>query len=222
MKQINKNLILLTFLIALCSAFSYAATTTNESDNTDVQKPRLERHFVFDSIPLNLEEIEKDADRIFSGICTSAEEINKDPDTGGLPVVKYTFKIIHGIKGVKNKETIIFRQWQPVSRRTGYEVGKKYVLFLYPNSKRNLTSTIGADGQGYFEVEKKGIIRSKEYVTNRFRNYGLNRNLKTQRKISSFPSKSVNDYFEYCSEHGTPIRYKDFIKVVTHLVDKNN
>lgn len=222
MKKISKVSILLFFLLTLFLIQSYVSSFSSEKDKSNETKPRIERHFVFDSIPLNLEEIEKSADRIFSGTCTKAEEIEKDSESGGLPVFKYTFKITDGVKGVENKETVTFKQWKPVSRGTGYEVGKKYVLFLYPNSKRNLTSTIGVDGQGYFEVEEKGIIRRKEYVVNKFKNYGLSRNLRTQRKIWAFPDKSAYDYIEYCSEHGIPIRYKEFIKAVRFLVEKNN
>ena len=180
-------------------------------EGTESEKPKLERHFVFDSIQMNLEELEKSSGRIFGGICTSKEEIENDPETGGLPTVKYTFKITDSVKGVPGKKQITFRQWSATTRSTGYEIGKKYVLFLYPNSSRNLTSTIGADGQGLFEVEKRGIIRRSEIVSNKLKNHGLSRNLKSQKKINIEQDKSLNDYIDRCSELGIPISYNQFI-----------
>ena len=190
----------------------------NEIVNAEEDTPKLERHFVFDAIPLNLEEIEDLSDRIFAGICIDAEEIENDPEAN-LPVVKYTFKITEGIKGVQDKEQITFKQWQPTTRTNGYEVGKKYVLFLYPESERHLTSAVGID-QGYFQVEKTGFIRRKEVVKNKLNNKGLNRNLKTQKKIAIANDEFVNEYVDRCSELGIPMRYKEFIKAVKYLVEK--
>ena len=106
-------------------------------------------------------------------------------------------------------------------RSIGYEIGKKYVLFLYPNSERGLTSTVGIE-QGYFEIEKKGLIRTSEVVSNKLHNRGLNRNLKSQKAINIENSNYVNDYIQYCSENGIPMKYKEFIHAVKYLVEKNN
>lgn len=185
---------------------------------SEPEEPKLERHFVFDSIPLNLEEIEGYSDRIFSGICIKREELENDPESN-LPVVKYIFKITEGIKGVNNNKEIIFKQWKPTTRSDGYEIDKKYVLFLYPNSERGLTSTVGVD-QGYFEVETEGLIWKKEVVKNKRKNLGLTRNLRTQKKISIKNNKRINDYIQYCSESGKPIKYREFIEAVKYLVEK--
>jgi hypothetical protein len=215
----------INLFLALLILFNFSTwpSCSNEiAEESESEKPKLERHFVFDSIPMNLEEIEKRADRIFGGVCTGKEEIESDSVTGGLPTIKYTFKITDSIKGVKGKKEITFRQWSATVRSAGFETGKKYVLFLYPDSSRNLTSTVGVDGQGLFEVEKRGIIRRSEIVSNKLKNHGLSRNLKSQKKINIEQDKSLNDYIERCSELGIPISYKQFIKAVRYLAEKNN
>lgn len=219
MNKLNNKITAIFFsaILALCLQ-SHFYGFANEIANTEESIPKLERHFIFDAVPLNLEELGGLADRIFAGICISSEEIENDEETN-LPVIKYTFKITEGIKGVEGKEEITFKQWKPTTRTNGYEVDKKYVLFLYPDSSRNLTSAVGVD-QGYFNVEKTGLIRRKEVVKNKLNNKGLNRNLKTQKRISIANDEFVNEYVNRCSELGIPIRYKEFIKAVKYLVEK--
>ena len=199
-------------LILLCSLiFPVSASEVSESSGV-----KLERHFVFDTLPLNLEEITSASDRIFTGICTSIEEIEDDPESK-LPVFKYTFKIIEAIKGLQGKEEVTFKQWKPTARNAGYDVGEKYVLFLYPNSERGLTSPVGFL-QGQFNVEKKGFIRRSEVVRNKLNNKGLNRNFRTQKKVEIKEDQYINDYIQDCSELGIPMRYKEFVKAVKYLV----
>ncbi len=212
----NSIVLFVCFLVFFLQSFNLGFA--NETQNTEENQPKLERHFIFDAIPLNLEEIEKLADRIFTGICIDSEEIDNDSEAN-LPVIKYTFKIIEGIKGIDGNEEITFKQWKPTTRTNGYEVGKKYVLFLYPDSERHVTSAVGVD-QGYFEVEKTGFFRTKETVKNRHSNKGLNRNLKTQKRISIDNNEFVNGYIDRCSELGIPMRYKEFIQAVKYLVEK--
>lgn len=212
-KRKNKFIFILSLgLIALCT-FSYQIKANGE---TESPKVKLERHFVFDTIPLNLEEIAADADRIFAGICTNVEEIDDDPESK-LPIIKYTFKITEPIKGVFGKEEITFKQWKPTVRDAGYEKGKKYVLFLLADSERGLTSPVGFL-QGQFEVEKKGFIRRSEVVKNKLSNKGLNRNIRTQKRIEIKENQYINDYLQECSELGIPMRYKEFIQAVKYLV----
>ena len=199
-------------LTVICSLVYQA----NANEGTESSSIKLERHFVFDTIPLNLEEITDASDRIFTGICTNVEEIEDDPESK-LPVFKYTFKITEAIKGLQGKEEVTFKQWKPTARSAGYEEGKKYVLFLYPDSERGLTSPVGFL-QGQFEVERKGFIRRSEVVRNKLNNKGLNRNFRTQKKVEIKDDQYVNDYLQECSELGIPMRYKEFILAVKHLV----
>lgn len=199
-------------LVLLCGlVFPASANEVSESSSV-----KLERHFVFDTLPLNLEEITSASNRIFTGICTNVEEIEDDTESK-LPVFKYTFKIIESIKGLQGKEEITFKQWKPTARSAGYEQGQKYVLFLYPNSERGLTSPVGFL-QGQFNVEKKGFIRRSEVVRNKLNNKGLNRNFRTQKKIEIKDNQYINDYLQECSELGIPMRYKEFIAAVKYLV----
>ena len=198
-------------LIVLCSLMS----PVNANEVSESSGVKLERHFVFDTLPLNLEEITSASDRIFAGICTGAEEIEEDLESK-LPVFKYTFKITEAIKGLNGKEEITFKQWKPTTNGASYEIGEKYVLFLYPNSERGLTSPVGFL-QGQFEIQKKGFIRRSEVVRNKSNNRGLNRNLKTQKKVIINEDNYINDYVESCSELGIPMRYQEFVKAVRYL-----
>ncbi len=211
-KKILHAFIFCISLIAFCSLI-YRVNANEETESSNV---KLERHFVFDTLPLNLEEIISASNRIFVGICTNVEEIEDDPESK-LPVFKYTFKITESIKGLKGKEEITFKQWKPTVKSAGYEVGEKYVLFLYPDSERGLTSPVGFL-QGQFDVVRKGVIRRSEVVRNKLSNKGLNRNLRTQKKIEIKDNKYVNDYLQECSELGIPMRYKEFILAVKYLV----
>ena len=206
-RKILNILVICISLIAFCSLFNKSIAN---------EPVKLERHFVFDTLPLNLEEIIFASDRIFTGICTDVEEIEQDPESR-LPVFKYTFKITESIKGLNGKEEVTFKQWKPTARSAGYEAGKKYILFLYPNSERGLTSPVGFL-QGQFEVEKKGLIRRNEVVRNKLNNKGLNRNFRTQKKIEIKDNQYINDYIQECSELGIPMRYKEFILAVKYLV----
>ena len=198
-------------LIVFCSLIS----PVNANEVSESSGVKLERHFVFDTLPLNLEEITSASDRIFAGICTNVEEIEEDSESK-LPVFKYTFNITEPIKGLQGKEEITFKQWKPTANGASYEAGKKYILFLYPNSERGLTSPVGFL-QGQFEIQKKGFIRRSEVVRNKSNNRGLNRNLKTQKKIIISEDNYINDYIESCSELGIPMRYQEFVKAVRYL-----
>ena len=171
-------------------------------------------HFIFDTLPLNLEEITSSADRVFAGTCEKIEEIEKDP-ISNLRIVKYTFKVTEAVKGVSTGE-ITFTQWKPTTIKAGYVIGEKYVIFLYPNSRLGLTSPIGYM-QGKFLVEKVGANRGVELIRNRLNNVGLSKNLRTQKRISINADKFLNDYIQECSEAGKPIKYRDFIRAVRYL-----
>ena len=176
---------------------------------------------VFDSLPLNLEETTSSAGKVFSGTCTEAKEVKKDL-VSNLHIIGYTFKINEKIKGFKNKQgsnEISFKQWVPTTRDAGYEVGKKYVLFLCPESTLGLTSPVG------YLHGKFNIVKDKdntEVVTNGLSNKGLSRNLRTKKKIFIYEDKALDEYIDSSSEHGEPIRYEDFIRSVKHFVKRGH
>ncbi len=202
------------FCISLIIFYSFIYSVY-ANEGTESSSVKIERHFVFDTLPLNLEEITSAAGRIFTGICTNVEEIENDPESK-LPVTKYTFKITEAIKGLQGKEEVTFKQWKPTTKDASYKAGEKYILFLYPDSERGLTSPVGFL-QGQFEIEKKGLIRRSEVVRNKSSNRGLNRNLRTQKKVVINEDKYINDYVESCSELGIPMRYQEFVKAVRYL-----
>lgn len=194
-----------------------ALISINFAKANEVPAPKIERHLVFDTIPLNLEEITSFSGKIFSGECISSEYIENDPESN-LPVVKYSFKVLDGIKDVKDGEIISFKQWDATTNKAGYLEGERYVLFLYPESELGLTSPVGFL-QGKFDIEQKGFFR-KDVVINKAGNLGLSRNLKTQKKIE-IEDGYLNNYLHKCSELGIPMRYKEFVQVVKKLVENN-
>lgn len=213
-KKIGYLCILVCLLLFILSgSISCFASSVEESNNLS---PKIERHFVAESLPLNLEEITKASDRIFTGNCVKVEELD-DPESR-LPAVKYTFRVIEGIKGIGNKKEISFKQWRPAVRDLTFDKGKKYILFLYPNSERGLTSPVGLL-QGHFQVDTKGLIRKKEFVRNKMNNRGLAKNLRTRKSINIANNKFLNDYIQHCSENGSPIRYQEFIQAVKYLAE---
>ena len=215
---LKKNILYILFALLVFLTSNKQISFANTLEESEPSAIKIERHFVFDTLPLNLEEITNDSDRIFTGICTNVEEIDNDSQSN-LPVFKYTFKITDAIKGVQGKEEISFKQWKPTVRTAGYDVGKKYVLFLYPNSERGLTSPVGFL-QGQFEVEKKGFIRRKEVVKNKQNNKGLSRNLRTQKKIN-ISDQYISSYVDECAELGISMRYKEFVTAVRYLTKSN-
>lgn len=178
----------------------------------------VERHLILDTLPLNLEEITLKAGKIFSGICISIEEIDYDAQSK-LPVTKYKFQIAENIKGVSEKE-ITFKQWQALAKRTSYEVGKKYLLFIYPESTLGLTSTVGYL-QGHFEIIKvKTLSGVSEVVINKLNNKGLIRNLRTQKSLKIKDNLQLKEYLRKASEKGEPIKYSDFVEVINCFIKK--
>ncbi len=211
----TKSIIFLSCFVLSNNLYSKAVCPYQ---NREAEQPKLERHFVFDTIPLNLEEITQSADRIFAGKCISITEIEDDPESK-LPVIEYKFKIDESFKGLKGKDEITFKQWKPTTRESNYDVGKSYVLFLFPNSERGLTSPVGFL-QGQFEIESSGFIRKNKVVKNKAGNKGLYKNLKSNKEASLKKNKFVKDYISRCSELGIPIRYKEFTSAVKELAEQ--
>ncbi len=101
--------------------------------------------------PLALDEMVAYSQRIFRGVCVSAEP---DGVISGLPVTRYTFRILEEVKGATGERTISFRQIGSAGESfeiPRYRVDAEYVLFLYPESEIGLTSPVGLL-QGAFQV----------------------------------------------------------------------
>ena len=120
----------------------------------------------------NAEELASLANRVFIGVCVSAEE----KQDGDLYYTEYTFEVLEGIKGINSGAILVFRQFVTppgagkIAGFPSYENGEKYMLFLREDSKLGLTSPIGL-GQGAFRIFT--TQDGKEKAINFFGNKGL-------------------------------------------------
>jgi hypothetical protein len=207
------TIFLIAFLLVTLGSSKASVILNDNGDSED--KPKIDRHFVFDTVPMNLEEITQDAEKIFAGECKKIEEIENDKESK-LPVIKYTFKVTEGLKGIGENKEISFKQWKPTVNNAGYDVGKNYILFLYPESERGLTSPVGFL-QGQFEVDSKGFFRRNKVVKNKTNNKGLYKNPRNKKIASLKKNTFLKEYISNCSELGIPIRYKEFTEAVKEL-----
>lgn len=204
-------------LVLICQLSLSLSALARIIKSSEIDYQSIKAHFIFDTAPANLEELIESSDRIFTGTCTNAEVIKNDK-RAKLPVVRYTFEIQEGIKGVSNKDKINFKQWEPTTRDSGYETGKKYVLFLYPNSALGLTSPVGFL-QGQFTVQKD--INNNETVINKISNSGLTRNIKAKKILSADKTYSrIYNQIEESSEKAKKINYKEFIELIKYLMNQ--
>ena len=116
---------------------------------------------------LDLFEMVRLADRVFSGKCLSAQ--SQWDETVGFSIVEYTFEVLEAIKGVQPGGRVVFRQIQSVRKGVvvipgipHYQKGQEILLFLHRDSRSGLTSPVGL-GQGIFQVkripgDKMGVI----------------------------------------------------------------
>jgi len=94
---------------------------------------------------------------IFSGTVT---QIERRPATGGQSVesVAVTFQVENAMRGTIPGQNLTITQWIGLwSSGQRYRVGEHVVLFLYPNSKLGLTSTVGGS-LGHFAVDRAGWV----------------------------------------------------------------
>ena len=190
-------------------------TSTVKGHIVDINQGEVKdiKHYVFDTVHLNLKELIENAGIIFSGTCIKVNEIERDPFSG-LNVVEFTFKIDEGIKGTSNSKKISFKQWKPTVKDSGYEIGQKYVLFLHGNSKLALTSPVGFL-QGQFKVFGDG---EKKSVKNKLGNFGLTSDIKTTRKLY-LKDKKLSRYLRERSDAGATIAYREFILAIKYLAE---
>jgi hypothetical protein len=119
-------------------------------------------------LPLSLDQLARQADRIFVGRC---ESVTAALDERGLPSTYARFVVEDGLKGVAAGGTVVIKQFgadrTPLRVEEGksavvtpktmslpgstYRTGASYLLFLYPESDWGFTSPVGG-GQGRFEI----------------------------------------------------------------------
>lgn len=118
--------------------------------------------------PINLEEMSRSAERIFSGRCT-AIETTLDPDLG-LDVTVATFEVERTARGAHTRTLTIRFLGGEVPGLPRFREGEEVVLFLYGESSRGLTSPVGF-GQGKFTVHRDKTGRP--FVANEIGNRNL-------------------------------------------------
>lgn len=169
---------------------------------------------VFDTVPLNLEELTDMAEVVFSGTCIKSREIEASPKSK-FPAVEFTFLVDSGIRGVKDGETYSFKQWKATVGNEGYKVGESYVIFLHGKSKIGLTSPVGFY-QGQFRVSSEN---SRKFVSNRVNNIGLVENIKTKKRIS-LRNKALEKEFLEKIDQESKLELNTFLNIVKDLAEE--
>lgn len=127
---------------------------------------------------VNLQRMVVMADRVFYGRCLAAvEELDS---VVGLPVMRYRFQALEGLKGVAAGDVVEFRQLSGSSRQIaipgmpGFHKGQVLLVFLRPDSRLGLTSPVGLI-QGIFRPEllEDGRIHFRNSLDNRNLEVGL-------------------------------------------------
>jgi hypothetical protein len=121
---------------------------------------------------VNLQRMVGLADRIFYGRCLGAME--SLDEAVGLPVVRYRFQVLEGLKGVAAGQVVEFRQLSGSSRQIaipgmpGFRKGQVVLVFLHPDSRLGLTSPVGLM-QGIFrpEILDDGRVHFRNALDNR-------------------------------------------------------
>ena len=140
--------------------------------------------------PMNLEELTRRADRIFSGTVTAVEKGRVAVGGGTLPTVTYRIAVDRALAGVPEKgasqvvEVRMIGDPDEVRRdrlvrlpkappRPDIEAGQRYLFFVTAPGLVGLSTTVGL-GQGSFRVTGKA---GDEDAVNEFGNVGLFRGM---------------------------------------------
>ena len=94
---------------------------------------------------------------IFSGTVKAVERLA--PRTAGsVTVMCITFHVDRGLRGTRNGQTLVIREWSGLWQAGDrYRPGERVMLFLYPASKLGLTSPVGG-ASGRFVVDPLGRV----------------------------------------------------------------
>lgn len=141
-------------------------------------------------IPMNLEEMSVEAERVVVATCLAREEGEFPTAPGGPPVrfTQYTFQVTDNLKG-NTGQTLTIRQVRLGARsaptpgepplRSGrpllpdYQPGQEVLLFLGPDSSLGLTSPVALD-DAVFDVETQN---GQKVLKHRSENRGLFRDM---------------------------------------------
>lgn len=103
----------------------------------------------------NLHAIVAPAGYVFSGTVKAVERI-KPRSPGSVAVMRITFYVDHGYRGVRTGQTFSIHEWAGLwENGDRYRRGEHVMLFLYPPSRLGLTSPVP---NGRFPVDSGGRI----------------------------------------------------------------
>jgi len=101
----------------------------------------------------NLHHLNKSSGYIFAGVVQSVERISPS-GTSGIASTQITFHVDRAIRGVRNGQTLVIREWAGLWQSgERYHAGERVFLFLYPPSKLGFTSPVGGP-MGRFQVDE--------------------------------------------------------------------
>ncbi len=138
--------------VLICATFSAVAFAADASPVRNAVSPSRQST----SGP-DLHSLTKRAGYIFQGMVTSiAPNSGKGPD--GAATISITFRVTQGLRGVRDGETFSIHEWAGLWNGVErYKPGEHVLLFLYPQSRLGLTSTVGG-ALGRFASDKSGNI----------------------------------------------------------------
>jgi hypothetical protein len=101
----------------------------------------------------NLHHLTKTSGYIFAGTVQSVKHVSPS-GTNGIASTQITFHVDQAIRGVRNGQTLVIREWAGLWQSgERYRVGERVLLFLYPFSKLGFTSPVGGS-MGRFVVDE--------------------------------------------------------------------
>ena len=105
----------------------------------------------------NLQALARQAGYIFSGTVASVER-ELPANSGGLAVMRVTFRVDQPVRGVRAHQLLAVREWAGLwEAGDRYQVGERMLVFFYPPSKLGLTSPV-AGSFGRFNIQSNGDL----------------------------------------------------------------
>jgi hypothetical protein len=108
--------------------------------------------------PLAFRQVIRSSAMIFSGTVLRVEHLRAAPGSP-VEITQISFRVETAIRGTRPRQVVQVREWGGLwNAGERYAPGEKVLLFLYPNSKLGLTSSVGGLA-GRFQVDAKGRVK---------------------------------------------------------------
>lgn len=208
-KKFNSIKLFVLFLLI------FASNQVNANEN----KPKLQKHFVFDTIPTDLSDQAEMSDRIIHGIVTDKKHKKNSKNIGYYEI---SIKVIEWIKPSTNTDkSLTIKIWDATSSSFSFNVGEEVIAAFHPDSELGFTTPV-AIGQGLYKISSQntnGNLNSRyKTALNIQKNIGLARNLKTKKYINLRDS-SLLKRIEEKSNSGEAISADDLKAAFKDLVN---